>query len=196
MEQFEVTRLVTQTLERCGARYAVVGSVASSVHGEPRYTQDADLIAELNFSHKPALLALSDEFYVSEAAFDEAIQRRGTFNLVHLGSNFKIDIFVSKNRPFDKSRLDRRLKTDLGFCVATPEDVLLAKLEWYRLGNEVSERQWRDVEGIVAVQSALDWPYLEHWARELGVDDLLFRIYPETPVHREGPIDSHGNPPN
>lgn len=177
MEQIEVTRLVTGALGGCGVRYAVVGSVASSVHGEPRYTQDTDLVAELKRDHKPALLALSEDFYLSETAFDEALQRRSSFNLVHFSSGFKVDVFVSKGRAFDQSRLERRVFVpEAGFYLATPEDVLLAKLDWYRLGNEVSERQWRDVLGILEVQQdKLDGAYLKHWAGELGVSDLLER---------------------
>lgn len=182
MEQLDVTRQVTSTLESAGVRYLVVGSVASSIHGEPRYTQDTDLVAELTTAHRDPLLALAGDFYLSEHAVQEAIERRSSFNLIHLATNFKIDIFVSKSRPFDRSRIERRtMIPEAGFYVATPEDVLLAKLEWYRLGNEVSERQWRDIEGIVAIQPGLDHEYLRKWAPELGVEDLLHRLAKSAP---------------
>ncbi len=116
----------------------------------------------------------------------DAIARRSCFNLIHLANSFKIDVFAVKNRPYDLVALDRIQKKrvaenpSLELFLASPEDIVLAKLEWYRLGDEVSERQWHDVLGVLRVQAdSLDRSYLEKWAAELGVADLLAKARKE-----------------
>lgn len=123
---------------------------------------------------------MGDAFYIDAEATKNAIQRRSSFSFIHLKTMFKVDIFVPQNRPFDRQQLARREKQVIGpepdqtAYVASAEDIILAKLEWYRLGGEVSERQWRDVQGILEVRGdRLDWDYLRHWAAELRVADLL-----------------------
>ncbi|MBI3926015.1 MAG: hypothetical protein HY319_10780 [Armatimonadetes bacterium] len=180
MEPFEITAIVVAVLDDLGIEYLVGGSLASSVHGEPRATRDADLVAELSPEQcAPLAERLEDQFYVSLPAMQEAVRRRSSFNAVHLRTGFKIDVFVSKRRPFDLSRFSRRLDIELEgrrFLLPTAEDALLAKLDWYRLGNQVSEQQWRDILGILAVQGdGLDLEYLERWAAVLGLEDLLAR---------------------
>jgi hypothetical protein len=116
----------------------------------------------------------------------QAIQRRGSFNLIHLNTMFKVDIFIPKGRPFDRQQFERRIAEKVGadrdrqIWVLSAEDVVLAKLEWFRLGGEVSERQWRDILGVMKTQqSALDIAYLKQWAQTLGVADLMERALEE-----------------
>ena len=120
------------------------------------------------------------EFYVSLDAARQAVRDRGSFNIIHPSSGFKVDVFVQKRRPFDQNLLVRRLtRTDLDpsgqpVPILSAEDVLLHKLEWYRLGGETSDRQWGDVLGVLRVQAGrLDDAYLDHWAAELNASDLL-----------------------
>ena len=183
-EPVAVTLLVIDVLDELGVPYAIGGSLASAWHGFSRTTIDSDIIAVLQLIHvQPFVQALKDEFYVDEGAMRDAISRRSSFNLIHLRTMFKVDIFVPKSRPFDRAQLaNRRLRVvaedpDRTAFVMGAEDTVLAKLEWYRLGGETSERQWQDVVGIVKVQGyRLDWVYMRQQARGLEVDDLLERL--------------------
>ncbi|NLD37636.1 MAG: hypothetical protein GX654_12285 [Desulfatiglans sp.] len=129
---------------------------------------------------KPFVRALGDEFYVDDEMIAEAIRRHSSFDIIHCETMFKVDIFVPHPRPFLKSQMSRSQKqtfafeTEISANFASPEDTILAKLEWYRLGGEVSERQWRDILGILKTCSdALNFDYLKKWAIELRVNDLL-----------------------
>jgi hypothetical protein len=173
-------RPVVETLERIGVPYMVAGSVASSMHGVPRTTLDADLVARIEERHARALVeALGEDYYADEAMIRDAVRQGSSFNLMHQRTMVKVDVFVAKARPYDRGALDRRRRESLGdldLFAATPEDVLLSKLEWYDRGGRVSERQWSDVLGILRVQGgALDLTYLRRWAAELGVAALLER---------------------
>ncbi len=178
---------VTQALERLGVPFYIGGSVASSVHGAARSTMDADIVADLGRQHAaPLVAALGDDYYADEQSITEAIARRSSFNLIHFATSFKIDVFVAKHDPYQRESLARRVNDTLdspgspSFPFASREDTVLAKLDWYRKGGEVSERQWRDVQGVMKVQrEALDLVYLRRWATELGVTDLLDRALAE-----------------
>jgi hypothetical protein len=186
-ETARITLLVTGTLERLGILYAVGGSLASSLHGVMRSTLDVDIVTDMRPEHVPALVAaLAKEFYADENMMRDAIARRGSFNLIHFDTAFKVDIFIRKLRPFDQNQLARRrpaiIATDpeQSVYVASPEDTILAKLEWYRLGGEVSERQWRDVLGVLLTRAGeLDRDYMCRWAAELQISDLLERALRE-----------------
>lgn len=187
-ETARITLLVTQTLERLGITYAVGGSLASSLHGVMRSTLDVDIVADVRPVHVPALVdALASEFYADDMMMRDAINRRSHFNLIHYETAFKVDVFISKLRPFDQMQLARRrpaiIATDpeQSVYVASPEDTILAKLEWYRLGGEASERQWRDVLGVLKTRAGeLDRDYLRQWAGDLQVSDLLERAFRES----------------
>lgn len=175
---------VVETLERLRVPYMLTGSVASSMHGVPRTTLDADLVARIEGTHaRPLVEALGHAYYAEETAIHDAVRNGSSFNLIHQPSMVKIDIFVAKNRPYDAHALGRRQPAridGLVVHVATPDDVLLAKLEWFDAGGRVSERQWGDILGILRVQrDAIDGEYLRRWAREIGVGALLERALRE-----------------
>ncbi|GMV19412.1 MAG: hypothetical protein HS104_20915 [Polyangiaceae bacterium] len=179
-----VVGLLVRAFDELGIRYVVGGSVASSVYGVPRSTQDVDVVAELFGKHvDPFVAALRDDFYVDADMIRDALARQSSFNVVHLKTMFKADVFVFKRDPWMTSEMNRaRVETldseggPLTVRFASPEDTLLHKLVWYRLGNEISERQWGDVRGIVEIQGErLDRGYLATWSGPLGVADLLER---------------------
>ncbi len=182
--QGEATRiilLVTQALEQIGISYAVGGSLASSIHGVMRSTLDADIVADMKLEHiKPLVAALSKEFYADDEMIKDAIEHHSSFNLIHYETAFKVDIFTRKLRAFDQMQLERRrtsvIATDPEYSVyvVSPEDIILSKLEWYRMGGEVSDRQWRDILGVLKTRAGeLEMDYLRKWANELKVADLL-----------------------
>jgi hypothetical protein len=186
-EPIAVTLLVIEALESLGVPYLVGGSLASAVHGVPRATMDADLLADLRMEHaEPLTRALGNAFYVDEGSIREAIGHQGSFNVIHLQTMFKVDVFVPKMRPFDAAQFARRhaaivaADPERKAYFASAEDSILAKLEWYRAGGAVSERQWSDVLGILKAQGILlDLPYLRRWAAVLSVADLLERALRE-----------------
>jgi hypothetical protein len=183
-EPITITLLVVEVLDDLNVPYAIGGSLASSWHGVSRATFDSDIVAALELPHvRPFIDRLHHAFYVDEGAMREAIDRRRSFNLIHLETMFKVDIFIAKNRRFDRMQMaNRRLhavadEPARSAYFASAEDTILAKLEWYRLGGEISDRQWQDVLGIVKAQGdRLDWAYLREQALGLSVADLLERL--------------------
>ena len=183
---------VLEALRRLGVRHYVGGSIASSSYGVPRASIDADVVAELGPAHAPRFVAaLRGSYYVSEERVRDAIARRASFNVIHFETMVKVDVFVSKNRPFDRRAFERArpATTESGgeLPVSSAEDTVLAKLEWYRRSGEVSERQWSDVTGVLRAVLAFDEAYLRQGAAELGVADLLDRALEEDGQGREAP---------
>jgi hypothetical protein len=178
---------VLEALGNLGVRHFVGGSIASSAHGVARASVDGDVVAELGPAHvAPLIAALRETYYVPEERIRDAVARRASFNVIHLDTMLKVDVFVSRDRPFDRRAFERSLPASIEgtggatLPVSSAEDVVLAKLEWYRRGGEVSDRQWTDVQGVLqATASALDLPYLRRGAAELGVSDLLHRALEE-----------------
>ncbi len=182
-----VTRVV-EALDSLRVRYLISGSVASSAYGIARATLDVDLVADLHPEHvRPLLLLLHEEYYVDEERVAEAVQRRSSFSMVHLATMLKVDVFILKSGRYDAEALRRGREETLegsegkrSFVLASAEDVVLGKLNWYRLGGEVSQCQWNDVLGVLRVQGqALDFAYLRHWAAEIGLTQLLERAMNE-----------------
>ncbi len=159
-EPIEVTLKVTDVFEKLGVPYLIGGSLASTLYGMVRTTQDSDIVTEMRLEHlQPFIAALQNEFYIDDEMIAESIQRYSSFNIIHRESMFKVDVFIPSPRPFLQSQLTRAqkqtftLKTEVSAKFASPEDTILAKLEWYRMGSETSERQWRDILGVVKTQA-------------------------------------------
>ena len=180
-EPIAVMQQVIDVLDNLGVPYLVGGSFASSIYGTYRATADVDLVADLRFEHVARLVqALTGQFYIDEDSVRDAIRLRRSFSAIHLATSFKVDIFIPQQRPYSPVQFERRVRqtiwTDPEYAVylASAEDNLLAKLEGYRLGNEVSDRQWRDILGVIKTQDVrLDFAYLRQWAAALNVSDLL-----------------------
>ena len=179
----ELVAAVARLLEDLGIQYLVGGSVVSSYFGRPRTTEDADFVINLRSDLVERLVSrLEPDFYLSRSAIREALRDHGSFNAVSLETGLKVDFFVLGARPYDleafRRRSPRKMREEGGPVVMmkSAEDIVLRKLEWYRLGGEVSERQWQDVLGVLAVSGAgMDAAYLDRWAATLGVADLLAR---------------------
>lgn len=175
---------VAAAFDRLGVRHYIGGSVASTMHGAIRSTMDVDVVCDLQADQVDAFLsAFGGDFYVSEAAARQAVKKRSCFNLIHLPTAYKVDVFVSRGRPFDVAAMERAVPLPLAagqnttVPVATAEDSIVAKLEWFRLGDESSERQWHDVSRLVALHGdALDIAHMRRMADSVGVADLLDRL--------------------
>lgn len=174
---------LSKTFNEIGIAYMIGGSVASSMHGIPRFTRDVDFVADIREEHIALLMAaLQDEFYIDEMIRD-AVTTQSSCSVLQLSTMVKADIFILKSDAWSQSEWGRRRQgrfeqageTDTIY-VATPEDMILQKLRWYQMGGEVSENQWKDVQGMLKVQgNALDFAYLNHWAQELQLTDLFRR---------------------
>jgi len=188
MDILEVLQRVISKLEKLRIPYMVSGSAASSFHAFVRTTQDGDLVVALAPGQIDEFAAAFEpEFYLDRESIRRSLQMSSSFNLVHLESFLKIDFFPLRKRNFSQQEFSRRqprllLKDSMvPAYVATAEDTVLSKLEWFRANGEVSENQWKDVLGILKVQAgSLDLDYLNQWARELHVEDLLEKALKQT----------------
>jgi hypothetical protein len=177
---------VVEALGALDVPYYVDGSVASSVSGVARATLDVDLVAALPLQHaEPLAAALAPHYYVDVEMIQQAVRRCSSFNVIHLITMFKVDVFVPEDTPFARANMLRRVALEvpelgrtLYFC--TPEDIVLHKLLWYRAGSGVSDRQWYDLQGVLRLQAqGLDLAYLRRWAEEVGMSALLHRALEE-----------------
>lgn len=185
-EALRVCVEVARVLDGLGVPYLVGGSLASSLHGVPRSTQDADVVADLRDEHvAPFVAALAGRFYADEERIAHAVRRRSSFNVLELATMFKVDVFVFGGGPLDREQMARSERIELpevvgGLNLASAEDTVLQKLRWYDLGHRVADRQWRDVLEVLEVQGErLDQAYLRHGAEVLDVSELLQRALGE-----------------
>ena len=179
-EVIEALSLLVQTLDHLGIVYYIGGSVSSAIHGTPRRTQDVDVIVamQLNQVH-PFVQALQSDYYLDEQALKDAIRHDLPYNVIHLDTMMKVDLIPLKKRAFTQEEARRAQPQILEagtqpLRVASAEDAVLTKLEWFEMGGRSSGRQWNDILGILRRQGAgIDLLYLRRWADALGVRDLL-----------------------
>jgi hypothetical protein len=177
---------VVEALVALEVPYYVGGSIASSVTGVARATLDADLVAVLRPEHAEPLAALLlPHYYVDVEMMQNAVRRSSSFNVIHLATMFKVDIFVPQDTPFARENMRRRLALEVPeigrtLYICAPEDIVLHKLLWYAAGSGVSDRQWYDLQGVLRLQAhGLDLAYLWHWGAVLEVGVLLRRALDE-----------------
>jgi hypothetical protein len=186
-KELEALEPVVDALESLGVEHYIGGSIASSVHGVVRTTLDVDLVADLRSEHvAPFVVRVGTDYYADARMMHDALRAKSSFNLIHLPTSYKVDVFIMRRSRYEQSARTRVIservfpESERRFRIASAEDVILNKLEWYRMGGEVSERQWFDITGVMKVQAhALDCGYLRRWAAELGVSDLLERAMKE-----------------
>ena len=184
MTQQELLIRLVDFLDEVRIPYMLTGSIASSLHGEPRSTHDLDVLVVLDRTSAAQLLkAFSEpEYYLDDNSVREALGNFGMFNLISLAEGDKVDFWMLTQDPFDQSRFSRRTTvTFMGrqLVVSSPEDTILAKLHWAKLSGG-SEKQVHDARRIFEVQKGrLDANYLQEWARKLSVEDSLARIEQE-----------------
>jgi len=177
--------VVIASFEKLGIEYYIGGSVASSAYGVARATMDVDIVANVEAGQVDRFVeVLETDYYIDAGMIREAIRRSTSFNLIHLETMIKIDVFIAKDQPYDSEAFARRQADTLDeessrkFYLSSPEDVVLNKLQWYQKGGSVSEQQWRDVLGVLKVQGdKLDLEYLKYWASRLNLSDLLNRSF-------------------
>ena len=171
---------VANALDALEVSWAVGGSVASTLYGEPRATNDIDIVAALRQPHVDALLAtLRPAFYADTLTVRAAVMTHDSFNLIDERTFLKVDVFVPPDGPMGRGQLDRRRRRNFGdalsICVLGPEDTVLQKLRWFRLGGEVSERQWRDIVAVLRLSQPFDETYLRDTAEAASLGPLLVR---------------------
>jgi hypothetical protein len=179
MTQEEFFFEIAGHLETAGIPFMVAGSYSSSFHGQPRTTNDVDLVIDPTAEQLDQFLArLGDRYYLSRESAQEALSRRTTFNIIDFDNGWKADLIVRKNRPFSIEEFSRRQPHTIHgrtLPIASPEDVILSKLEWNKITP--SERQVRDAVNVAAIQGpTLDRAYLRKWATELGLAEMLEEV--------------------
>lgn len=189
-EIIEITLKVIDIFGKLGISYSIGGSIASSAFGIPRATMDVDIVADIKQENIPLLQEyFVKEFYSDIDMIRDAVRRKSFFNIIHLESLYKADIFILKEHPYDLQALARRVQKKVSEdnphepFFSTPEDIILNKLKWYKDGGGVSDRQWNDVLGVLKVQGkSLDMHYLSQWAEKLNLADLLARAIEDAGV--------------
>lgn len=190
-EMLSALQPVVNALEKFSIPYYVSGSIASSIYGMPRATMDIDIVADVKLHHISLLRhELEKSYYIDEDMIKEAIQNSSSFNLIHLETVIKIDVFIFKDIPYHQNALERKIKDTLEdddmkteFYFSSPEDIIISKLQWYELSGKASERQWLDVIGVIKVQGdSLDKNYLQVWSKKLGILELLKNAFSDAEI--------------
>ncbi len=174
MDPSDLLSTVAETLDRARFEYFVTGSVATIMYGEPRFTNDIDIVVRLRPEHATAFCSLfpPDDYYVDAQAVEGAARSGGQFNVIHPASGFKIDFMIASDDEFDRSRFDRRRTLPFGTArrapFASPEDVIVRKLQYFAEGG--SDKHLRDIRGILSMSGdALDRAYLQRWIDRFGL---------------------------
>lgn len=178
----ELLRIVGAELDRIGCQHFTTGSVAAMVYGEPRFTNDIDVVVRMDGGQAAAFVSAfaGNDWYVSAEAAQAAVRSRGMFNLIHVPSGLKVDLVVSPESPHDVARFARvrmiLMPDGRQEPMAAPEDVILKKLVFFREGG--SGKHLRDIESILLTQglAGIDWRYLRDWASRLGVTEQLGQV--------------------
>lgn len=193
-EALQIAKKLTEVFDQLGIAYFIGGSFASTIHGLPRATRDVDFIADLKAKHVASFVAaLETEFYLDAKTIRSAITHQRSFNVIHLDTMFKADVFVLASSKWAQNQLRRReLKPISSAGVAhtvwtcTAEDIILQKLLWFEKGGKVSRQQWDDILGVLKVNaSTLDFDYLRQWGAELGITSLLQEALSEAGIQQE-----------
>lgn len=177
MGLFELLQKVVGVFERLGIPYLITGSVAAMAFGEPRLTNDIDIVAAIDEKHVKDLVMSfpPDEFYIGEEMVREAIRSQGQFNIIHPTSGTKVDVIMKQETPFDNSRFERlhRIFPAESYQAnfAAPEDLIIKKMEYYKAGG--SEKHLRDIAGILKISGEIvDWNYITEWAKRLKLTEV------------------------
>lgn len=181
MEQSDLLRFVVAVLERLGLRYLVTGSTVTIFYGEPRFTNDIDIVVLLPPDAVSALCREFPErdFYVSEAAARDAVHRHSQFNIIHPASGLKIDVIVPAADEFNRSRFERatrvRAGADWDAVFSSPEDAIIKKMEFFREGG--SDKHLRDIAGVLTTSGEqIDLAYIERWVERLSLSEIWHAI--------------------
>lgn len=186
MEQDELLRFGVEALERLGLSYLVTGSMAAVLYGEPRFTNDIDLVVVLSAEQIEEFCRSfpQPEFYLSPESVRRAVDRKSQFNIIHPTSGLKLDVMIPAETSFNRSRFERarriRIMPDLDVSFAAPEDVIIKKMEYYREG--ASEKHLRDITGILKVSAGqVDRDYIADWAVRLGLEEIWLALARRVP---------------
>ena len=191
LEILSALQPVVNAFEKFSIPYYIGGSIASSIYGMARATMDIDIVADVKLHHISLLRQeLKTSYYIDEDMINEAIQNSSSFNLIHLETAIKIDVFIFKDIPYHQNAFERKIKDTLEdddikteFYFSSPEDIIISKLQWYELGGKVSERQWLDVIGVIKVQGdSLDKNYLKIWTKRFGIFELLKNAFNDAEI--------------
>ena len=182
---------VIKAFKELGIPYYISGSIASSIYGTPRSTLDIDMVSNLKHGQVHSFVEmLQSAYYIDEKMILNAINTCSSFNLIHLETMIKVDIFIAKDSLYQQETFRRRKKDSFDeeddsveFNIVSFEDIILTKLEWFKAGGNVSKRQWDDVLGVLKVQKELlDIKYLRHWAAKLEIIDLLEQAFRDAEI--------------
>jgi hypothetical protein len=177
-EQLDVLKLVVERLQRAAIAYMISGSIALSYYAQPRLTRDIDIVAALRLEDADRVTTLfAEDFYIDAEAVRNAIAQLGMFNIIHYDHVVKVDFIVRKDTPYRHEEFARRSAVDIDgvtMWLVTAEDLLLSKLVW--AAESRSELQLQDVRNLIRSVAPLDWTYIERWATELTLDELLHEV--------------------
>lgn len=184
LSPLEQLHKITTLLDEISVPWVLGGSLASSITGEPRSTMDIDIAVDIRAEQAARLIqATQGDYYISETAVQAAVESKDSFNLIHLATSFKVDVFVLGDGTLDQLQLQQRMSLDVQgqtVWITSPEIQVLRKLSWYDLGGRTSERQWRDVQGILRVQSdRLDIEEVRSIAAQINLTELVERALAE-----------------